>query len=293
MVKAGRRGGQVREAGLAEPSRDPASRGSVGHGEGCGRPFTAVGSFWRVLNKAATGSHLLFEEVYCARHVAGASEAWLKERARRAASTLWTRGEGKPTSRSDRARVGPGPPRHTAARGPRSESLTSNPKQPSPDPTTEGRGGCPHSGDARSTAQLIAEGRERLWETKGAEALAGSRPLTVRAQPASEAETWAQGPTSGRTHRGVRWWLRPAQPRARLHTGQEPARRVRIRRGRCGHRGPPPGVLSPTASAVCLGGVDGTGPGAAGARGREGGRGGTESLQGSDVSQHRQKVHQE
>lgn len=69
MVKAGSQGGQVREAGLAEPSRDPASRGSVGHGEGCGCPFTAVGSFQRVLNKAATGSHSLFEEVYRERHV--------------------------------------------------------------------------------------------------------------------------------------------------------------------------------------------------------------------------------
>lgn len=54
MVKAGHQGGQVREAGLVEPSRDPASRGFVGHREGCGCPFTAVGSFPRVLNKAAT-----------------------------------------------------------------------------------------------------------------------------------------------------------------------------------------------------------------------------------------------
>lgn len=91
--------------------------------------------------------------------------------------------------------MGPGPPRHRAARGPRSESPTSNPKQPSPDPATEGLGGCPHSGDARSTAQLVAKERKRLRETKGAETLAGLRPLTVRAQPASEAETRAQGPT--------------------------------------------------------------------------------------------------
>lgn len=34
MEKAGHRGGQVQEAGLVEPSRDPASRGFAGHREG-------------------------------------------------------------------------------------------------------------------------------------------------------------------------------------------------------------------------------------------------------------------
>lgn len=63
MEKAGHRGGQVQEAELVEPSRDPASRGFAGHREGCGCPFTVMGSFRRVLNKAATGSNSLFEEI--------------------------------------------------------------------------------------------------------------------------------------------------------------------------------------------------------------------------------------
>lgn len=155
------------------------------------------------------------------------------------------------------------------------------PTQPSPDLSAGGRGGCPHSGDAQSTAQIMAKEHEGIWETEGAEVLAGSRLPTVRAQPACKAEAWAQDPTSGRTHRGVRRWPRPDQPRARLHTRQEPAQcvwRCRERR-RC--REPQPWGPSPTAGAVCF-----RGPGACRGSGWGRHRGGTEGLQGSDTPLH-------
>lgn len=162
--------------GAGRASRDPASRGYVGHREGCGRPFVAVGSFRRVLG----GNWILFafggrlSRPPCR---VGAGEAWLRDRARWAARILWTRGEGKPMPRCDRAYTGPGPLKHTAAqdraRGPRLESLTSHPNTAKPRPVCwRSWGWCPHSRDAHSTAEVMAKECQGLWETEQKSGLA-------------------------------------------------------------------------------------------------------------------------
>lgn len=129
-VKARSQGGHIWEAGLAEPSRDLASRAFVGHREGYGGPFTAVGSFRGVLNKAGTESDSSFGEACPGRHVMGVGAAGPREGTRWVASMLWTRGS-RAQSR-DRVKR-------------RSEGLISDPYTAKPRPVPRRTQGTPSS----------------------------------------------------------------------------------------------------------------------------------------------------
>lgn len=94
----------------------------------------------------------------------------------------------------------------------------------------------------------------------------------VKGNPCPDAtgHTRARGPTSARAHSRVRWRPRPAQPRARLHTGREPVRCVWRSRGKPGAEHPNPGAepYGPRSASED--------PGLAGAQGGEGGTDGAQ-----------------
>lgn len=210
----------------------------MGHREGRGCPFTAVGSFRRVLNKAVTRSDSLCEEVCPDRHVVGAGEAWPREGAGRAASTLRTR-----VSRFRAGAKGglcPGATGYTWAGGLPDTQLpgtTSEPCGPGsesdlntakPRPAPEGTGtpspcGCSEHGPVRS------QGAWTLTEEKTSKRGASCRPqwsgLTPPPRP-----TRGQDPTLGHARRGVSTVPHRGRPAAAGQQGREGAHRW--------HRGP-------------------------------------------------------